>query len=193
MTEAEWLACEDAQQMLDFIRVKASERELRLWACASALQRHGRFGIAEAVAIAEEWADDVRPVVPNHPSLAWVCNESAWRAAYEGTAGDLKRLLRGSTLEVADNRRALRYQLLTLHDIFGNPFRPITFLPEWHSSTAVALASQMYESRDFGAMPILADALQDAGCDSADVFDHCRGPGPHVRGCWVVDLVLGKE
>jgi hypothetical protein len=51
----------------------------------------------------------------------------------------------------------------------------------------------MYESRDFGAMPILADALQDAGCASDDVLSHCRGPGPHVRGCWVVDLMLGKE
>jgi hypothetical protein len=52
---------------------------------------------------------------------------------------------------------------------------------------------RLYESRDFSAMPILADALQDAGCDCDDVLAHCRGPGPHVRGCWVVDLVLGKE
>jgi hypothetical protein len=51
----------------------------------------------------------------------------------------------------------------------------------------------MYESRDFGAMPILVDALQEAGCESEDILAHCRGPGPHVRGCWVVDLVLGKE
>ncbi|MBP3956930.1 hypothetical protein J8F10_16790 [Gemmata sp. G18] len=78
-------------------------------------------------------------------------------------------------------------------EIFGNLFHSITFSPSWRTSTAVALALQMYESRDFGAMPILADALQHAGCDSADVLDHCRGPGPHVRGCWVVDLVLGKE
>jgi hypothetical protein len=56
----------------------------------------------------------------------------------------------------------------------------------------VAFARQMYESRDFSPMPILADALQDAGCDHPDVLAHCRGPGPHVRGCWVVDLVLGK-
>jgi hypothetical protein len=49
------------------------------------------------------------------------------------------------------------------------------------------------ESREFGTMPVLADALQDVGCNSADILDHCRGPGPHVRGCWVVDLVLGKE
>ncbi len=78
-------------------------------------------------------------------------------------------------------------------DIFGNPFRPVAFFPEWRTSTAVALAAQVYESREFSAMPILGDALQDAGCDNVDVLDHCRGPGPHVRGCWVVDLVLGKE
>jgi hypothetical protein len=73
------------------------------------------------------------------------------------------------------------------------PNRSVRFSPEWRTSTAVALARQMYDSRDFSAMPILADALQDAGCDSADILDHCRGPGPHVRGCWVVDLVLGNE
>jgi len=80
-----------------------------------------------------------------------------------------------------------------LRDIFGNPFRSLTFEPDWRTSTAVALAQQMYDSRDFSAMPILADALQDAGCDNAEILDHCRGPGSHVRGCWVADLVLGKE
>ena len=80
-----------------------------------------------------------------------------------------------------------------VRDIFGDPFRPVNFSPSWRTDTAVALARQMYESRDFGAMPILADALQDAGCASADILSHCRGPGPHVRGCWVVDLLLGQE
>ena len=65
--------------------------------------------------------------------------------------------------------------------------------PAWRTDTVIALARQMYESRDFSAMPILADALQDAGCDSPDILDHCRDPhATHVRGCWVVDLVLGK-
>jgi hypothetical protein len=79
-----------------------------------------------------------------------------------------------------------------LRDIFGNPFRPVAFDKQWRTDTAVSIARGMYDSRDFGAMPILADALQDAGCDNEDVLNHCRGPGPHVRGCWVVDLVLGK-
>jgi hypothetical protein len=86
-----------------------------------------------------------------------------------------------------------RRQGILLREIVGNPFRPVSFSPEWRTSTAVALATQMYESGDFITMPILADALQDAGCDSDDILDHCRQPGTHVRGCWVVDLVLGKE
>ncbi|QEG25729.1 hypothetical protein GobsT_04560 [Gemmata obscuriglobus] len=81
-----------------------------------------------------------------------------------------------------------------LRDIYGNPFRPVTFSTEWRTGTTTAIARQMYESRDFGAMPILADAIQDAGCDSDDILAHCRDPQQvHVRGCWVVDLVLGKE
>jgi hypothetical protein len=51
----------------------------------------------------------------------------------------------------------------------------------------------MYDTRDFAAMPILADALEEAECDNLDILAHCRGPGPHVRGCWVVDLMLGKK
>jgi hypothetical protein len=81
-----------------------------------------------------------------------------------------------------------------LRDVFGNPFRPVAFNSEWRTDAAVAIAKGMYESRDFGAMPILADALQDAGCDNDDILNHCRdASGIHVRGCWVVDLVLGKE
>src|ERR1700722_8649445 len=77
-----------------------------------------------------------------------------------------------------------------LRDIF--PFDPITFDPSWLTSTVLALAQQMYDSRDFSAMSILADALQDAGCDNPQILDHCRGPGPHVRGCWVCDLCMNK-
>ncbi len=77
-------------------------------------------------------------------------------------------------------------------DIFGNPFRPVTFSPGWRADTAMSLARGMYDAREFSAMPILADALQDAGCDNTDVLTHCRDAKQiHVRGCWVVDLVLG--
>ncbi len=78
-------------------------------------------------------------------------------------------------------------------DIFGNPFRKMELSKQWRTDTAVTLARQMYDAREFSAMPILADALQDAGCENEDILAHCRDTQlPHVRGCWVVDLVLGK-
>ncbi|MBA4190847.1 MAG: hypothetical protein C0467_22905 [Planctomycetaceae bacterium] len=81
-----------------------------------------------------------------------------------------------------------------MRDIFGNPFRPVVFNPSCRTDTVLSLARHIYESRDFSAMPILADALQDAGCDNADILDHCRDANQvHVRGCWAVDLVLGKS
>jgi|SRR5579872_2179975 len=80
-----------------------------------------------------------------------------------------------------------------IRDIFGNPFRPITLNPSWLSSTVLALATGIYEEKAFDRMPILADALQDAGCDNQDILNHCRQPGVHVKGCWVVDLLLNKK
>jgi hypothetical protein len=83
-----------------------------------------------------------------------------------------------------------------LRCIFSNPFRHILLdlsLLRWRDATIPRLAQQMYDARDFASMPILADALEEAGCTNGDILEHCRGPGPHVRGCWVVDLILGKE
>mgnify|MGYP006933267077 CR=1 FL=1 len=79
-----------------------------------------------------------------------------------------------------------------LRCIIGNPFRPPGLEAGWRTEAVVALARGMYESRDFTAMPVLADAREDAGCANDDILSHCRGEVPHVRGCWVVDAVLGK-
>ena len=76
--------------------------------------------------------------------------------------------------------------------IFGNPFRPATLDPNWRTSTVLTLAQGIYDERAFDRLPILADALQNAGCANEEMLAHCRGEGPHARGCWVVDLVLGK-
>jgi hypothetical protein len=88
-------------------------------------------------------------------------------------------------------------QVALLHDIFGNPFRPTPPLPAVvlarNDGTVPKLAQAIYEDRAFNRLPILADALEEAGCNNADILAHCRGPGPHVRGCWLVDLILGKE
>lgn len=80
-----------------------------------------------------------------------------------------------------------------LRDIFGNPFRRVAWQPEWVTETTESLALRMHETRDFAAMPVLADALEDAGCDNADILEHCRANTAHVRGCWVVALLLGRD
>lgn len=79
-----------------------------------------------------------------------------------------------------------------LKDICGNPFRAVAFDSDWRTEDTVGISLKMYEERDFGAMPILADALEKAGCVEESILGHCREPGVHVRGYWVVDLVLGK-
>ncbi|WP_020472774.1 hypothetical protein [Zavarzinella formosa] len=80
-----------------------------------------------------------------------------------------------------------------IREIFGDPFRPTSVEPFWLTSEVVALAQTIYEQRAFDRLPILADALEDAGCSNEDILTHLRGDGPHVRGCWALDLILGKS
>lgn len=87
--------------------------------------------------------------------------------------------------------------------VSGNPFRPVTIDQSWiawNDGTIIKLAQAIYDEHDLpsghldaGRLAILADALEEAGCAHADILSHCRSPEPHVRGCWVVDLLLGKE
>jgi hypothetical protein len=87
-----------------------------------------------------------------------------------------------------------------LRDIIPNPFRPVSVDPGWLSPTVLQFARATYDERrlpggtlDSSSLVILADALEEAGCTDSAILEHCRGPGPHVRGCWVIDLLLGKE
>jgi hypothetical protein len=84
-------------------------------------------------------------------------------------------------------------QASLLRDLFGDPFRRVTLDPAWLKPNVLKLAKTIYEQRAFDRLPKLADALEKVGCDNAEVLAHCREPGEHVRGCWVVDLLLGKE
>jgi hypothetical protein len=141
-------------------------------------------------------------------SAGWLAGNAVWSATEGNALGVVDEAadavttskfdpnthdVRASGPPTVGDPTELAAQADLLRHIVGNPFRPVAFSPPWRTDTAVSLARQMYEAREFSAMPILADALQDAGCDSAEILDHCRGPGPHVRGCWCVDLVLGKS
>jgi hypothetical protein len=135
-----------------------------------------------------EWTEGVFPVEKSLPceAASYASNSPVVRVEDAVTVATAAS---ACFKQQADEESA---QSALLRDIFGNPFRPVTFDPRWRSETAVSLASAIYEERAFDRLPILADALEEAGCDHADVLAHCRGPGPHVRGCWVVDLVLDR-
>jgi hypothetical protein len=112
---------------------------------------------------------------------------ASWNAAAALSPGPLSKY---------SAERPFQYRLLS--DIFGPaPFRPLPRLNPawlaWEGGTVQKIATEIYEERDFDRLPILADALEEAGCDAAELLTHLRGPGPHVRACWAVDLVLGKE
>jgi hypothetical protein len=87
-----------------------------------------------------------------------------------------------------------------LECVFSNPFRPVSLDPTWRTPTVLSLATAAYEERilpsghlEADRLAILGDALEDAGCTNAEVLAHLRGPGPHVRGCWVLDLLLDRK
>jgi hypothetical protein len=115
-----------------------------------------------------------------------------WADFYGYTFENLERRPHGYDLSVLREDPGV-FLPAVMREIFANPFRPLEFDPAWRTTSVVQLAQRIYESREFFAMPVLADALQNAGCDNAAVLDHCRAPGQHLRGCWVLDLVLDTE
>ncbi len=221
MTEAEWLASDEPDLMLEFVCGEGYDRKRRLFAVACC-DRIAHLVATEpsrhSVEVARRMADGLnlpgerRAAViaamadeDTTPAAACVCAVSAHEAAVRTSAHAAIAVVREHFPELYESgERIPEWHAITgreslaqsfiLRDIFGNPFRPVSFSPSWRTDTALALARTMYEAREFSAMPILADALQDAGCDNTDVLDHCRDTSlTHVRGCWVVDLVLGKQ
>jgi hypothetical protein len=96
--------------------------------------------------------------------------------------------------EYESGRESMRGRLAALlRDVAGNPYRAAVPDPAWVTATVLAVAEGIYASGDFSALPVLSDALEEAGCTDAELLSHLRSPGPHVRGCWALDLVRGKE
>ncbi|QJW97302.1 hypothetical protein [Frigoriglobus tundricola] len=205
MTEAEWLMCNEPEAMLEFCQGRAfNARKNRLFAGAccrliwNALSEWDRNAVDVSERYADKKASDDEFKAIMFYALRGYLDPVGWVVAQARTIGawlDTRRLIEHfvnlyspSALEVG-----LDVAVKLVRDIFGNPCRPASVKPTWLTSDVLALAGQMYESRDFSPMPILADALMDSGCDNEDILSHCRQPGEHVRGCWVVDLILGKS
>lgn len=203
-TGAMWAECHDPALMLDHLQGRVSDRKFRLFAvacCRRVPHLLAKRRSQRAVDVAERFADGiatsedleeagtrmrVREIRGHYgPVAAWAVAPSADLAA---------RNVAWNAFCDREGMGEERHQASLLRCISGNPFCPVEFSASWRTDTTVTLAGQMYESRDFSAMPILADALQDAGCDCADILDHCRDANvAHVRGCWIVDLVTGRK
>ncbi len=184
------------QRLLRALPLKASVRKLRLLAAVLVrlAQEHPnnasvkRFDdVIEACADAPRvWSEDFISELGTRPGDGWRFVHTLRNDRPSQLVKEIRKLF--AFYQDIPVEAGLSYIL----DILGAEFDPVPFVPTWRTEAAVGLAAGMYGSRDFTLMPVLADALEDAGCTQPDVLAHCRGPGPHVRGCWVVDLVLDK-
>jgi hypothetical protein len=252
MTEADWLACTDPKAMLESLSGKASDRKLRLFACAcyrriwhllvdGVSRKAVEVGerLADGLATEDERssayqaADDVWAMIgdasefvidqqePDEPdTMAEQCahaiaaagvNPYAAANAAEAAVAAVADSRHGHSAcgsaalavgyanaigDAADPQAQAEEQAVLCHlirDISGNPFRLAPVDSSWLTPAVVGLAQGIYDERAFDRLPVLADALEEAGCHDLDILAHCRQPGEHVRGCWAVDLLLGKE
>jgi hypothetical protein len=224
MTEAEWLACTDPLPMLEFLRGKASDRKLRLYAVACSrglwhLMTNPRS--QRAVEVAEQYADGeatwgdmaaARAAVGAAVGAAadtaawaatWAAWVVAWADAWEAARRAARTAARAATWEAAGAATWDAALVALLREVFGNPFRPVAVDPAWlawRGGTVGRLAQAAYEERqlpsghlDAARLAVLADALEDAGCQDDELLGHLRGAGPHVRGCWALDLVRSVD
>jgi hypothetical protein len=213
MTEVDWFAGTDPQGMLEHLEGKASQRKLRLFACACCRQNPVWCYLTEpesrnAVEASEQFAeglvtrDQLTAAMllappghrtgggtnPRRLSLA----SQALRAALATTRADSWQAAM-ETLRLTMNLLDSAQGPLLLESFGVLPFRPALIDPvvlRWNDGTIPKLAQVIYDEQAFDRMPILADALQDAGCDDEELVSHFLGTGPHCRGCWALDAVL---
>jgi hypothetical protein len=220
LTEEEWLECSDPETMLEQFE-EAGERIQtllaaaclrRIWnllpgpRCRAVVDTLERYADGQASAEELEWdrnaaREEMEVQCPGFPDD----NRAGGFAGLAASASHLSPIVFNAAeatgwarntyprADSVDCKPEHEVQCALARDILGDPFRPVTLDPSWRTSTVVDLAHSIYTDRTFDRMPILGDALEVAGCDNRDILDHCRGPGEHVRGCWVVDLILDRK
>ena len=212
MAEQQWLKCDEPLKLLLQLQGKMSARKARLFGCAC--WGRAKYYPEEplrrrALEMLEEYADRR---VKRREAMAAVkmaiqggalpgyfteffwsahCTDAAFIVSQDAFPWAVYEYVVGA--RDVDLRPERRTHADVLRDIVGNPFHPVAVTPAWRTPAAVALARTAYEERHFEDLPLLADALEEAGCTDDAILTHLRGSGPHVRGCWVVDLVLEKE
>lgn len=223
MTESEWQTATELMRMVEQLGDRFDDRKLRLFACASARKAWKLLDDEEsrvAVEVAERFADGLASASAMAPAFQAAGMTSAYFSDYVGSRRAMRRWMKGCEAAkkaawLARNaanpdlhRGHLRhYSSRTartnfaradiLRDLFGPlPFRPVEVAPDWlawNGGAVVGLAETIDEEGTFDLMPVLGDALEDAGCEDSTILEHVRGEGTHVRGCWALDLILGRK
>jgi hypothetical protein len=222
MTEAEWLHCGDPELMLTFLKPRLTERKVRLHACACCRviwhlfpDERGRLAVETAERLADglasgEEADRLSEELRLKAAPTSMVGRLAERAASLALSRDGMMTRAWSYVVIASEGQSSpsgtflsRFALHSnapfaelLSEIVGNPFHDVQLAPSVFAALdgiVVKLAQSIYEEKAFDRLPILADALEEAGCADEALLSHLRSSGPHVRGCWAVDLVLGKS
>lgn len=207
MTEEEWRECDHPAPLLYLLHERAKvgggtglARKARLFVCGcvrqvlAPLTPRQRLAVEAAEAFADGLcsAEELRRAHTDRDQTFWAtyprdisCKTAVEAALYSGCFRP-------------DQNRALCVQRVRC--VFGDPFRPVRLSPAWKTPPVRSIAQAAYEERilpqghlDPARLAVLADALEDAGCSDPDLLGHLGGPGPHVRGCWAVDLVLDKQ
>jgi hypothetical protein len=204
ITEADFQQCRSARRLLAYLPGQGGSRKLRLIACAWHRHILGPYQgqVKQLVETAEQLADGL--VAPEEmqqardaavaeaalllPGWRWEqmlrLAEPSARAAMDAT---FEMLL--ESFEMSDIPLLIHLVRDVLGDVLA-PFSPPEEWLRWQGGTLKAMAEVMYKEGTFTDLPILADALEDAGCTEPRVLQHCREPGPHVRGCWVIDALM---
>lgn len=212
MTEEQWLACKNPAPMFEFFRNgrNLTERKARLFAVAccrriwpllthewsrQAVEICERYadGLAsqEELGAAHNYAYEVLRTSADANASAILCTWATSDPNYSNYSR--YEVASDSAASAVQHRAAERVaQAASLRDLLAFPVPP-TLDPSCLSGTVVALAEAIYDERAFDRLPVLADALEDGGCTNQDILSHCRTFGEHVRGCWVVDLILSKD
>jgi hypothetical protein len=208
MNEAEWLASADPARMLQFLGTRARDRKVRLLVIACCRRQRHTVREHDALDLLELHADG---------RLSGRRSKEAARVAYGLSTVESVFIVQparrfapaaldhfaaisdqpaGQSAAESPINAARRVQADMIRCVFGNPFHPPAAPASWlawNDGAIRKMAQPIYDARAFDRLPLLADALEDAGCTDADILSHCRNDSEHVRGCWVVDLLLGKS
>lgn len=204
LEDDEWATCTDPLLMLRQVHESAPQRKMRLLLCAYVRQN---FPVLDdersrlALEVAERHADGraTHEELAFARGTAWTAREEAWDVRHDRQG--MHQALNASWATMPNVWTAVfnmakhtdsEAQCRLLREFFGpSAYRPLSpTLPSWNNETVRSIAQGVYNERAFDRLPMLGEALQNAGCQDSDILQHCWEPGPHYPGCWVIDQIL---